>query len=115
LEAIWAKILAARSGRPTILRALDDANPFVSRWNRDQIFSTCTTYWEAVSEAARAAAEHYSIPFLSRYDAYNGKDHTIDPGLGGYIGGDGIHPSKLAQQHTADLLAQMGYEAVMPP
>jgi hypothetical protein len=115
LAAIWARILAARSGKATLLRALDDATPFIGPWNRDQMFGTCSTYWEAYSAAARTAAGLYSIPFLSRFEAYNGENHDIDPGQGGYIGPDGIHPNDLAQDHTAELLSRMGYYAVAPP
>ena len=63
----------------------------------------------------RRAAEAFHIPFLSRYDIYNGMNHNLDVGQQGYIGGDGIHPNGLAQQRTAELLAEMGYEAVTPP
>lgn len=115
LEAIWAKIFELRSGKPTILRAMDSASPFVSRWNEKQIFNACTVCWEAYSNAARRAAETYHVPFLSRYDIYNGMNHSLDVGQQGYVGGDGIHPNNLAQQHTAELLAQLGYEAVIPP
>jgi hypothetical protein len=115
LETIWAIIFELRTGKPTILRALDYANPFVSRWNENQIFDACTTCWECVSAAARQAAEAFHIPFLSRYDIYNGVDHNIDPGQQGYIGGDGIHPNGLAQQYTAELLSKLGYEPVIPP
>jgi hypothetical protein len=115
LEAIWAKIFEYRSGKPTILRALDYANPFVSRWNENQIFDACTACWECVSVAARKAADAFHIPFLSRYDIFNGAVHNIDPAQNGYIGGDGIHPNGLAQQYTAELLSKLGYEPVTPP
>jgi len=115
LETIWGKIFELRSGKPTILRGMDDASPFINRWKEKQIINTCTICWETYSNAARQAAEVFHIPFLSRYDIYNGVNHDLDAGQQGYIGGDGIHPNGLAQQRTAELLAEMGYEAVTPP
>ncbi len=115
LEAIWTKVFELRSGKPTILRALDDATPFINRWNENQIFTVCTGCWECYSAAARRAADAFHIPFLSRYDIYNGVDHNIDPGQQGYIGGDGVHPNGLAQAYTAGLLSKLGYEPVTPP
>jgi hypothetical protein len=115
LEAIWAKVFELRSGQPTVLRAIDVASPFVNNWIKYQTFDACTVCWECVSNAVRQAAEAYRIPFLSRYDAFNGVKHDIDPKQQGYIGEDGIHPNDLAQQHTAELLAKLGYEPVPPP
>ena len=115
LKAIWAKILALRAGQPTILRATDIYNPLVSPWNEAGVFDACTECWENMSHAARLAAEAYNIPFLSRYDAFNGTEHTEDPREKGYIHGDGEHPSELMNQRTAELLSQMGYEPVSPP
>jgi hypothetical protein len=115
LEAIWAKILELRSGKPTILRGMDYACPFVQLWREKHIFDPCTVCWEASSAAARRAADSYHIPFLSRYDIYNGVNHDQDVGQQGYIGSDGIHPNSRAQERTAELLAQLGYEAVIPP
>jgi hypothetical protein len=65
--------------------------------------------------AVRLAAEAYDIPFLSRYDAFNGANHNEDPREKGYIRSDGEHPSDLAGQYTAELLSQMGYEPVPSP
>jgi hypothetical protein len=115
LAAIWAKVFELRSGKPTILRALDFANPFISRWNENQIFDACTVCWECISVAARRAAEALHIPFLSRYDVFNGVDHDKDLESQGYLGADGIHPNGLAQQYTAELLSKLGYEPVTPP
>ncbi len=115
LEAIWTTVFTLRSGRPTILRGLDAASPFIPRWNASNIFAACTTCWECYSAAARRASEANGIPFLSRYDAYNGVNHDQDPAAQGYIGGDGVHPNGLAQDHTAELLSKLGYQPVTPP
>lgn len=115
LKAIWAEIFKLRKGRPTILRATDIYNPLVSPWNKHGVFEACTECWENMSDAARLAAEAYNIPFLSRYDAFNGVNHDEDPREKGYIGSDGEHPSDLGGQYTAELFSQMGYEPVSPP
>jgi hypothetical protein len=114
LKAIWAKILELRAGQPTILRATDIYNPVVSPWNEHGVFEACTVCWENQSNAARLAAEAYDIPFLSRYDAFNGANHSEDPREKGYIVSDGEHPSELAAQFTAELLSEMGYEPTLP-
>jgi hypothetical protein len=115
MKAIWAEILELRAGQPTILRATDIYNPLVDPWNEHGVFEACTVCWENMSNAARLAAEAYDIPFLSRYDAFNGEDHNEDPREKGYIESDGEHPSELAGQYTAELLSQMGYEPVSSP
>ena len=113
LAAIWAKILELRDGQPTVLRATDLYNPLVSPWKEAGAFEACTECWGAMSQAARQAAEAYDIPFLSRYDAYNGLNHDQDPREEGYIVSDGQHPSDLMNQHTAELLSEMGYEPLV--
>ncbi len=114
VKAIWGRILELRAGQPTILRATDIYNPVVSPWNEHGVFEACTECWENQSNAARLAAEAYDIPFLSRYDAFNGADHKEDPREKGYIVSDGEHPSELAAQFTAELLSKMGYEPMLP-
>ena len=115
LKAIWAEIFKLRQGQPTILRATDIYNPLVSPWNKNGVFEDCTECWENMSNAARLAAEAYSIPFLSRYDAFNGANRNEDPREKGYIGSDGEHLSELGRQYTAELLAQMGYKPMSRP
>jgi hypothetical protein len=115
LIAIWGKILELRAGQPIILRATDIYNPVVSTWNRYEIYDACTECWENQSNAARLAAKAYDIPFLSRYDAFNGANHEEDPREKGLIDRDGEHPSELASQYTAELLSQMGYDPVRSP
>ena len=115
LKAIWARILELRGDEPTILRATDIYNPLVSPWREAGMFDACTDCWQNLSDAARLAAEAYNIPFLSRFDAFNGPNHDEDPRGKGYIEADGEHPTELAAQFTAELLSQMGYEPVSPP
>ena len=112
LAAIWAEILELREGQPTVLRATDIYNPLVSPWKEFGDFDGCTECWERMSNAVRLAAEAQGVPFLSRYDAFNGADHGEDPREKGYIQSDGEHPSDLASRYTAELLSEMGYEPV---
>lgn len=115
MKAIWARILELRVGQPAILRATDLYNPLVSPWKEHSVFEACTECWQNMSTAARLAAEAYDIPFLSRYEAFNGVDRAEDPREKGFIVSDGEHPSELAAQFTAGLLSKMGYEPVSPP
>jgi hypothetical protein len=115
LKAIWAKIIALRKGKATILRATDIYNPLVRNWNEAGVFDDCTTCWSNQSTAARQAAEAYSIPFISRYDAFNGASHTEDPRDKGLIREDGEHPTELMGAEFASLLARLGYDPVSPP
>jgi hypothetical protein len=115
LKAIYARIFELRDGQPTIVRGLDLYMPRVSQWIKQEKFEACTDCWENLSDATRLAAEAYNIPFLSRYDAFNGPNHNEDPREKGYIISDGIHPSVLAAEFTAELLSEMGYEPVTPP
>lgn len=115
LKAIWAKVFALRAGQPTILRAIDAASPFVGDWKETKTFDACTVCWQCVSNANRQAATAYGIPFLSRYDAFNGAMHDEDLGKKGYLGIDGIHPNDRARELTAELLSKLGYDPVPPP
>jgi hypothetical protein len=115
LKWVWREIFRLRDGKPTILRSMDLYNPWISTWYKTDTYLACTRCWENGTNAIRLAAEAYHIPFLSRYDAYNGVNHDEDPREKGYILSDGTHPTDLAQQVTAELLAQMGYEPVPPP
>ncbi|OGO35847.1 MAG: hypothetical protein A2W35_10595 [Chloroflexi bacterium RBG_16_57_11] len=115
MSAIWAKIIELRAGQPTILRATDLYNPLVEQWNSCDIFAACEACWGNLSAAARQAAQAFNIPFLSRFDAFGGEDHIEDPREKGYIRDDGEHPTELAGQFTAELLAKMGYEPLTLP
>ncbi|MCJ7723922.1 MAG: SGNH/GDSL hydrolase family protein [Anaerolineales bacterium] len=114
MEFIWRKTIELRAGQPTILRATDIYNPLVAWWQENGVFDSCTDCWVNMSTAARQAAENLDIPFLSRYDAFNGADHAEDPREKGYIRDDGEHPTDLANEVTAQLLSGMGYDATIP-
>jgi hypothetical protein len=115
LKWIWGEIIRLRNGKPTIFRSMDLYMPWVSIWNEKGVYLACTRCWENLSYSLRIAAEAYHIPFVHRYDAFNGVNHDEDPQKKGYIQSDGTHPSDLGAQFTAELLAQLGYEPLLPP
>ncbi|PKN85361.1 MAG: hypothetical protein CVU46_11355 [Chloroflexi bacterium HGW-Chloroflexi-8] len=112
LKAIWEEVIKLRNGKATVLRATDIYNPLVSSWKTCNIFEACDICWLNMSNAARSAAESYQIPFLSRYDAFNGLNHEEDPVEKGFIS-DGEHTTKLAEDFTAQLMGEMGYAPTM--
>lgn len=112
LKAVWVKIIELRKGKATILRATDIYNPLVKNWQAAGVYESCTTCWSAMSASAREAAEAYNIPFISRYDAFNGAAHDDDPREKGYIRDDGEHPTPLMGEAFADMMAATGYESV---
>ncbi len=114
MEFIWRKTIELRDGQPTILRGTDIYNPLVAMWQEHGVFDSCTGCWVNMSGAARLASANLDIPFLSRYDAFNGADHTEDPKVKGLISTDGEHPSEQAGEYTAELLSSMGYEPTIP-
>jgi hypothetical protein len=114
LKAIYEEILALRNGKPTIIRAVDFYNPIISRHRAHNMEAECTQCFEIFNSAVRQAAEAYSIPLVSVYDAFNGSNHDQDPREKGYIGSDGIHASAEGQQAIADILGESGYEPIEP-
>jgi len=115
LQTFYARVFELRDGQPTIVRGLDLYMPLISSWVKQDKLEACTACWEVLSDATRQAADAYNIPFLSRYDAFNGPDHYEDPREKGLIMSDGVHPTELAAEYTADLLSEMGYDPVTPP
>ncbi len=115
MEEVWKIFFELNLDHPIILRGTDIYNPVISGWRIAGVNESCTEAWENQSNAVRQAAETFNIPFLSRYDAFNGLNHDEDPREKGYIIEDGQHPSTEAAQFTAALLSQMGYEPVSPP
>ena len=115
LKWIWGEIFRLRNGQQTILRTMDMYNPIVNIWNEKDIFLECTRCLENHSNAIRLAAEAYHIPFISRYDVYNGVNHDEDSRERGYIRSVGFHVSNLGIQVLIEMLAQLGYEPVPPP
>jgi len=115
LKFVWGEIFKLRDNQPTILRAVDVYVANIRNWNEEGITLACTRCFENYSNAVRIAAEDYHIPFLSRYDVFNGINHDEDPIEKGYLVMDGIHPSELGAQVIAERLVQMGFAAVPPP
>ncbi len=109
LTLTWKKVIELRKGKATILVATDIYNPLISHWNDAGVYESCDICWSNMSLANRQAAESYNIPFISRYDAFNGPDHLQDPREQGYIRDDGEHPTALMGEAFAKLLAEQGY------
>ena len=112
LKAIYKEIFSLRDGEPTIIRAVDLYNPVISEHRKRNMEIECRKCQETFNKAIRNAADEFSIPFVSVYDAFNGPDHDEDPREKGYIGDDGIHTSEKGKQLIADLLSKIGYEPV---
>ena len=115
LKWIWGEIFRLRNSRPIILRTMDLYTPLINEYKEKGLLSTCTECLENYSNAIRLAAEAYHIPFIHRYDIYNGLNHDEDAVAKGYILEDGEHPSDLGAQLIAEKLSTLGYEPVPPP
>lgn len=114
LKAIWELIIELRQGQETILIATDIYNPLAIHWQNAGVFDNCTRCWENQNKAAQKAAELAGVPFVSRYDLWNGPDHTEDPVAKGYVSDDGEHPTELGAEVSAEAFAEIGYEPVIP-
>jgi hypothetical protein len=115
LKWIWGEIFRLRNGQPTILRTMDLYTPNINKYKENGILLECTRCFENYSNAIHLAAEAYHIPFIRRYDIYNGVNHDEDAAAKGYIFEDGMHPSVLSAQVIAEQFSQLGYEPVPPP
>jgi hypothetical protein len=115
LKWIWGEIFRLRNGKPTILRTMDLYTPLINEYKEKGLLSACTECLENYSDAIRLAAEAYHIPFIHRYDIYNGVNHHEDAVAKGYILENDVHPSDLGAQLIAEQLSQLGYEPVPPP
>jgi hypothetical protein len=114
LKWIWGEIFRLRNGQPTILRTMDLYTPLIIQYKENGILLDCTRCFENYSNAIHLAAEAYHIPFIRRYDVFNGVNHDEDAVAKGYIL-DGMHPSLLGVQAIAEQISQLGYEPVPPP
>ena len=109
---VYEEIFSLRNGKPTIIRAYDFYNPLISKHRENNIENECRECLETFNRTLQLAAEEFNIPFVSVFDAFNGKNHNEDPREKGYIGDDGIHASEQGQQVIADLISAVGYEPV---
>jgi lysophospholipase L1-like esterase len=94
---------------------MDLYTPLINDYIEKGLLLACTTCLENYSDAIRLAAEAYHIPFIRRYDLYNGANHDEDAVVKGFIMDDGAHPSNLGAQQIAEQLSQVGYEPISPP
>jgi hypothetical protein len=115
LKWIWGEIFRLRNGQPTILRTMDLYTPLIIQYKENGILLDCTRCFENYSNAIHLAAEAYHIPFIRRYDVFNGVNHDEDAVAKGYILEGDVHPSILGAQVIAEYITQLGYEPVPPP
>ena len=115
LKAIYAKIFEIRKGKPTIIRAIDAYNPrLVSHCQLDGVLDACVTCWETYNEAIQQAADEMGVPVARVFDAWNGMDHRENPVEKGYTQADNVHPNQAGAEVIAQLLRDLGYEAMVP-
>jgi hypothetical protein len=108
LQFIWEKIYELKAGEPVILRAIDFYNPLIARWQATGVEEACTACWEHLNDAVRIAAERANVPYVSRFDVYNGLNHDEDPIQKGFIS-DGEHSSELGARVQAEAITKIGY------
>jgi hypothetical protein len=116
VSEIFSEMLALREGKPTIIRALDFFNPYISGHITcgEEMETACIQCWTTFNAATWTAAEENNIPVVSIYDFFNGEEHTEDPREKGYIGGFGFFPSTEGAEAIAELIRQEGYEPIIP-
>ena len=95
LKEIWGEIFTLRNGKPTILRTMDLYTPLINDYIEKGLLLACTMCLENYSDAIHLAADAYHIPFIRRYDLFNGVNHDEDAVAKGFIMDDGDHPSNL--------------------
>ena len=115
LKWIWGEIFRLRNGQPTILRTMDLYSAVITQYKENGILLDCTRCFENYSNAIHLAAEAYHIPFIRRYDVFNGVNHDEDAVAKGYIPEGDVHMSILGAQVIAEQIAQLGYDPVQPP
>jgi hypothetical protein len=113
---VFKEMLALREGKPTIIRALDFYNPYISGYEKcgAEMQTSCIQCCGTFNDAIRLAAEANHIPLVSVYDLFNGPNHVEDPREKGYIGNDGFFPSTEGAKAIANHLRDAGYEPVSP-
>lgn len=115
LKAIYAQIYEIRKGKPTIIRAIDAYNPLLlSQCQVDGVLDVCVTCWETYNEAIHQAADEMNVPVARVFDAWNGMDHRESPVEKGYTQPDNIHPNQEGAEVIAQLLRELGYQAILP-
>lgn len=117
ISEIFKEMLALRDGKPTIIRAMNFYNPYISGHARCgvEMETGCTHCWTTFNDSIRLAAEANNIPLVSVYDWFNGVNHDEDPREKEYIGAYGFFPSKEGAMAIANQIREAGYEPVVLP
>ena len=114
LRDIYDVVFELRASQPTVIRAFDVFNGMIADWWEAGVEPECTAFWESESEALREAAGDYGVAMVSFYDEFNGPDHDEDPREKGYITVDGKHASTEGVAVQAEVLHDLGYDAIVP-
>ena len=116
LNGIFEEMLALRDGKPTVIRALDFYNPYLSgqRLQGTEMETQCSQCWSTFNNAIRSAADANHIPLVSVYDLFNGVNHIEDPKEKGYLGDSGFFPSSEGCQAIANRIVEEGYDPIHP-
>jgi hypothetical protein len=116
LSQFFQEMLALRAGKPTVIRALDFYNPYLSDQAKCgvEMKTSCAKCWTTFGDAIRRAAETYNIALVSIYDLFNGVNHDQDPKEKGYLGAYGFFPSTDGCKAIAQRIREEGYDPVSP-
>jgi hypothetical protein len=114
LAGIFEEIFAIRGGKPVILRTVDWYIPWgpLETWRacgQEQICMPCYLNW---SDAIHRVADEYGVPVAGLMRAFSGPDLSLD--MPREFIRDDVHPSDEGAAAIADVLAELGYEPVMP-
>src|SRR4051794_26179314 len=115
LDVILDRVVAARTGRPTILRVTEIYNNGIAPKPAEDPDGpgTGVSFWKPIVEAqnaaiCRSAVRHDAI-CVDIYHAFNGPKGLGSPAALGYLGADGTHPSQKGQDAIAATLIASGY------
>jgi lysophospholipase L1-like esterase len=119
-DAVIDEILSLRSTSDTIIRAITEANPWVSYLKKQGILDQVKPNLAGYVEQTVEAASQHNIP-VARVDlAWNGPNLDEDPAAKGYTCGDvselmsSVHPNEAGNRVIADVLRKLGYKPLGP-
>ena len=114
LAAVFDEIFAIRSGEPVILRTKDMYLPWgpLQTWRECGHEQVCKTCFSNMSDAIHRVADRYGIPVAGQMRAFSGPN--LDQDMPRDYIKDDVHPSDEGAMALASVLADLGYEPVVP-
>lgn len=116
LEAIVQEVLSLRSPSDTVIRVLDNFDPYPGN-DEYRRFGLPQNYSETIRPVTREwneftcdLAESNDIPCVSLYEAFNGPRGDESPFQAGLLLSDGEHLSDKGHKAVAAELAKLGFE-----